>query len=84
MAWNLRQAPFTSPQRGEVGAKRRVRGSQRLFYPFENSVEVLKDIVVPEADNLEALSFKMPGTHAVFRLLRRMLPAIKFDDEWLR
>ena len=57
--------------------------AQREPNAFENALEILQDLVVPESDDPESLSLQPVRAPGIGRLLDRVLPAIQFDDESL-
>ena len=64
-----------------------MRGFERLLvddiqYLFKNPVDILQDIVIPEAQHEIADRFEIPGPKRIFRLLFSMLPTIKLDDKF--
>ncbi len=57
---------------------------QRLPHDFQNSVEIIEHVVVPEADDAVAMFCQFCGPGGVGSLLDGMLPAIELDRECSR
>lgn len=50
---------------------------------FQNTVDILKNLVVPKTDHLKPFSFEPLRTAIVFLLLGDMLTSIQFNDKFL-
>jgi hypothetical protein len=65
-----------------VGERVRVRGfvTRSSDDRFKNTVDVVKDVVVPETENKKTESFQLRSSPGIFGASFTVLPAVDFDN----